>query len=78
MLRLVVARFPAIQTVVVPVFHEAHVVFALAERAVVLNFALALSLWLVTLQADECLSHSADSTANPAGRKASRWSVHDC
>jgi len=72
MLRFVVARLAAIKAIVIAIFHQAHIVFALAERAIVLHFALALSLWLVTLQANEWGSHSADSIAKVAGRKASR------
>src|SRR5438552_4719239 len=74
----VVAGLAAIQAVIISVLHQAHVVFALAEHAIVFHFALALPFRLVALQAHEWGSHTADSTSNHARKKASGWSVHDC
>jgi hypothetical protein len=67
---LVVAGLAAIQTIIISVLHQANVVFALAEYTIVFHFALALPFRLVTLQAHEWGGHTADSTANLAGRKA--------
>jgi hypothetical protein len=69
MLCFVVASFAAIQTVIVAVFHQAHIVFALAEHAKALAIALAATFRLVALHANEWGGHSADSTAKSARRK---------
>ena len=78
MLRLVVASFAAIEAVVISVFHQAHLVFALAKDAKALAVALAVSFRLVALHANEWGGHTADSIAKSAGRKVITSPVRDC
>jgi hypothetical protein len=49
MLRLVVAGFAAIETIIISVLHQANIVFSLAKHAIVFHFAFAPAFSLVTL-----------------------------
>ncbi len=79
MLRLVVAGFATIQAVIISVFYQTHLVFALAKHAKALAVTLTPAFRLVALHANKWSGHTADSTANPAGKESlSLAALRDC